>query len=141
MPDSETILGYASFPTEYDSKDPTEDGVVILMSILPGGGNTEYGDGQVCRHFSLFLSLIVDLPQFVSHEVGHWCGLYHTFQGGCDETDPYAGGDYVSDTPPQKSGVSSCPTERDSCQGGGFDALCRCHSLFYFIDNCQMVDL
>ena len=126
------FLGYASFPIDY-SKDPTRDGVVIEPSTLPGGGETEYGDGQVCCHFSLFLS-----PR-----EGHWCGVYHTFQGGCEDTGPYSSGDYVGDTPPQASAAKGCPTERESCVGGRLDAVCMCDSFvfFYFIDNCQMVDL
>ncbi len=37
------------------------------------------------------------------HEVGHYLGLYHTFQGGCSETDCQTGGDFVCDTPPDNS--------------------------------------
>ncbi len=87
-------LGIATFPWSYQRKSRI-DGVRVHFDSLPGGSITDFNLGKTG-----------------THEVGHWLGLFHTFQGGCARP-----GDEVRDTPAQRDPSSGCPEGNDTCPG------------------------
>ncbi len=51
-----------------------------------------------------------------THEVGHYLGLYHTFNGGCASVSSCStNGDRICDTNPESSPTFGCPGSRTSC--------------------------
>jgi hypothetical protein len=110
------VLGWSRYPSDY-AREPWRDGVVLQYTSLPGLGEAHS-----------------DLGHNATHEVGHWLGLYHPFEGGCSEP-----GDHVDDTPADKQRQpSDClnPTPPDTCPSmAGADPI---HNYMdYSYDECM----
>jgi len=90
---SSGTLGYAYFPSDGPEGD-YHHGVVLKYNSLPGGV-APFGEGITAVH-----------------EVGHYLGLYHTFEGACSVT-----GDEVGDTPSERRPAYGCSVYRDTCGG------------------------
>ena len=109
-------LGWAYYPSITDSKQSYLDGVVLNWRSVPGASTTYAG-----RY---------DLGETLTHEIGHWLNLAHTFDGGCNEP-----GDFVDDTPAMSVPTNGCPEGKDSCPDSlGVDPI---HNYMdYSYDTC-----
>lgn len=88
-----TLLGYATFPWFFAG---SHDGIVLRNDRV---GTVGTGTAS-------------DSGRTLTHEVGHWLGLYHTFQDDCS-----IDGDKCGDTPPVNGSFtnSNCPANGNSC--------------------------
>lgn len=99
------LFGLCYFPerTTAGSNIFWRDGCQVNGGTVPGGSIEDFNLGQTA-----------------THEVGHWFGLFHVFQGSsCSGS-----GDQVADTPAQSSPTSGCPASKDSCPNAtGLDSI------------------
>ncbi|CAM3849226.1 zinc metalloprotease [Nocardiopsis rhodophaea] len=107
LPDG--MLGRSTFPQDYTDS-PKLDGVVVDYRSVPGGEREKFNLGFTA-----------------THETGHWLGLFHTFQNGCEHP-----GDYVDDTPFEREQAAGCPEGRDTCDQTGRDPV---HNFMNYSDD------
>jgi len=100
-------LGMASLPTQYS---PANRILFIAPGTVPGGASPKYNLGGT-----------------LTHEMGHYLGLHHPFQGGCE------GGDDVSDTPAEEEAHYGCQLGRKTC--GTIDPI---HNFMDYSDDACM---
>ncbi len=101
------ILGYAQFPDNSG------------LPGLPASGGAANTDGVVANYATFGSSTIFpggtysppyDKGRTMTHEVGHWLGLRHTWG------DANCGSDFCADTPETQTGNYGCPTQT-TCDG------------------------
>lgn len=86
------VAGYAYFPAAHGT---VIDGIVIEWGY--------FGSSQANN------TVLV-------HEMGHYLGLYHTFEGGCTNNNCLLDGDKVCDTPPDQSTTwLACGNTANTC--------------------------
>ena len=88
-------------------------GITLGYAVFPFMTSASV-DGIVMRHDrvgTIGTAVPGDSGRTLTHEVGHWLGLYHTFQGGCNDDD------FCDDTPPVASTFTNanCPANSNSC--------------------------
>ena len=93
-------LGYVPFLPHQGSVGANSDRVVCLWSAF--GRNAPIGPPY-------------NQGRTVTHEVGHYLGLYHTFNSGCGTSFCYNSGDRICDTNPEASARFGCPGAAQSC--------------------------
>ncbi|MDJ0763089.1 MAG: M43 family zinc metalloprotease [Myxococcota bacterium] len=94
------LRGTGSFPWMYQDE----------LDDLPGQGQYSHHQGVIMERIINFYNVVT--TSTFPHEVGHYLGLYHTFQNGVenngDQEEEDAPGDYVDDTPCQWKDAVGC---------------------------------
>jgi gliding motility-associated-like protein len=92
------VVGYAYFPAAHGQN---MDGLIIEAA---------------------YFGVSAQIDAVATHEIGHYLGLYHTFEGGCANGNCLQEGDRVCDTPPDQTTFAVCAIPTNSCSTDTDDA-------------------
>jgi PKD repeat protein len=98
------MAGYSRFPFQTSE---SEDGIVIDHRFVGSTGTSNRTNSG----------------RTLTHEIGHWLGLLHPFQGGCGGSNCSTSGDRICDTPPVQDPSYGCPLVKNSCSNDSPDEL------------------
>ncbi|CAK0867950.1 unnamed protein product [Prorocentrum cordatum] len=96
--DTSGILGQTAYP--FDVPEDSPENMVVVSSV---------GVRGYARRFDT--PMLYDEGDTVVHEIGHWLGLYHTFESGCSTDEMENEGDWVDDTNPEKFPHYDCTVD------------------------------
>lgn len=92
---------------------------VYVGEIRNGYGNrTNYVNAYPWRNYQtdaigLSYNWVGSSTRVLTHETGHWLGLWHINEGGCSIEN-----DGIDDTPKQKTLTGGCPKNKFECNNG-----------------------
>ncbi|GCD77239.1 hypothetical protein JCM31826_07210 [Thermaurantimonas aggregans] len=114
QPSQGTVLGYAYRP--FPNQQGISDGIVIRHDRVGTIGTSN------------------SMGRTLTHEVGHFLGLKHPFDGGCNT------GDDIADTPPVANESFGCNFQKNSCSNDVPDLPDMIENYMdYANDNCMNI--
>ncbi len=119
------ILGYAQFP----GGSASTDGVVVHYGTV-GSKNSPSTFNWGANY---------NWGRSATHEIGHWLGMFHTFQGGCPNTNCNSQGDQICDTPPISTANFGCPGYPHVTCSNGPNGDMFMNYMDYVDDNCMVM--
>jgi hypothetical protein len=114
-------------------------GYLGYVPDLPQGGIVGQSNDRIVVYWESFgrnspYGAPYDQGRTATHEVGHYLGLYHTFDGGCASTSGCnSNGDLICDTNPESGPNWDCPSNPSSC--GSSDPV---HNYMDYTDDLCM---
>ena len=125
-----------------NSIETSGQGTTLGYAYLPYN-NWHSGHGILNRHDRVGRvgTAAVNGGRTLTHEMGHICGLLHTFASNCHSNNCEENGDYVCDTPPAEQ-IWGCDFNQNSCtsvptnDAFGYDVLDQVENHMSY-SNCR----
>lgn len=125
IPEDDVTLGWAYYPQD-TAGESNFDGIVALYDVIGRGSpHVPFTEGRT-----------------ITHEVGHYLGLLHTFapngedEGTCE--NGWNAGDLIQDTPAEEAATYDCPAMAQTCGMNVPSTMGNVHNYMNYTDDACM---